>query len=461
MKIERPLYWQQGQLLQPQHFQLQERAFDSRLAPLFKHGQPHFWGVAALEIDEEAIAAGVFRLHSGEFLFPDGSFVQYPGNGVIPPRLLAAPLPEGKPLLLYLGLRRWQESGANVAEIDESDDLGAITCRYLVDRLPEEVGDLHGNGPQRPVRRLTCLLRVFREDELTQGGDYLLLPVARLEELGGLGLSKDFIPPSLSLKACQPLKRLVGEIRDQLSARCHQLEQYKRQRGVQNADFGSRDMVYLLALRTLNRYLPQLFHLCEAPSAHPWVAYGVLRQLIGELSSFSLRVNFLGEAEGGEPLLPPYDHKRLRDCFDAVQRLIARLLDELTAGPDYVVRLENDGSCFCAELAPAMFADRNRYFLALKTADPPQHVHRLLIATGKLSAKEHLPTLTSHALPGLPLSYLDTPPAELPRRAGTLYFAVDHRHDQWEFVAKGHNIALNWDKAPADLAVELMVVERT
>ena len=40
------------------------------------------------------------------------------------------------------------------------------------------------------------------------------------------------------------------------------LEEYKRQRGIQT-EFGSRDMVYLLALRSLNRYRP-LYHVTEA-----------------------------------------------------------------------------------------------------------------------------------------------------------------------------------------------------
>jgi type VI secretion system protein ImpJ len=48
----------------------------------------------------------------------------------------------------------------------------------------------------------------------------------------------------------------------------------------------------------------------------------------------------------------------------------------------------------------------------------------------------------------------------LPRRAGALYFQVDHHSDQWTAITKGRNIALFWDSAPEDLKVELMVVGR-
>jgi type VI secretion system protein ImpJ len=460
MKIQRPLFWHQGLFLQPQHFQLQDRAAHSGLIPFLTYHGPHFWGVGAAEIDRGALGTGTFNLESGHFLFQDGSYLEFPGNALVQPRAFDANLEEGKPLQVYLGMRKWNETGENVTVIDTPDDLGSACTRFVAWPDPEEVRDLHGQGPDGQVRRLHYLLKLCWDKELDKLGDYDLIPLAQLENSGGVRLSTTFIPPSLTLAATASLMKLVREVRDQLAARIHQLEQYKKQRGVQNAEFGSRDMVYLLALTTLSRHLPHLFHLTEAPAVHPWVAYGALRQLLGELSSFSLRVNFLGESEGGVRLLPLYDHKRLWDCFSAAQDLVTRLLDDITAGPDYVVRLVNDGTYFSAELKPSLLEGGSRFFLALKTEEDPQVVHRLVESAAKLSAREHLPVLTSHALPGLALEPLHVPPQELPRRANTLYFSVDHRHDQWNLVTKGNNIALNWDTAPEDLEVELMIVEK-
>ncbi len=79
----------------------------------------------------------------------------------------------------------------------------------------------------------------------------------------------------------------------------------KRDRGIHTAEFGSRDMVYLLALRSLNRYIPQLFHLSES-TGHPWTVYGLLRQLIGELSSFSEQFTVSGDTVDGSSELPKY-----------------------------------------------------------------------------------------------------------------------------------------------------------
>jgi len=79
----------------------------------------------------------------------------------------------------------------------------------------------------------------------------------------------------------------------------------------------------------------------------------------------------------------------------------------------------------------------------------------------KLGARESLPILIARALPGVRLEHLDLPPQELPRRARSIYFQVDHHSDQWAYVERGNNIALYWDVAPEDLKVELMVVGRS
>ena len=109
-------------------------------------------------------------------------------------------------------------------------------------------------------------------------------------------------------------------------------------------------MVYLLALRSLNRYVPLFFHVTEVQQVHPWAVYGMLRQLIGELSSFSERINVMGELEDGTRTLPNYDHRNLWECFSAAQALVILLLDEITAGPEYVIRLVYDGTYYAAPI---------------------------------------------------------------------------------------------------------------
>ncbi|MGC9323789.1 MAG: type VI secretion system baseplate subunit TssK [Desulfomonilia bacterium] len=140
---------------------------------------------------------------------------------------------------------------------------------------------------------------------------------------------------------------------------------------------------------------------------------------------------------------------------------MTRLLDEITAGPEYVFALPYDGTYYSSDLPPAIFEGKNRFYLAIETEQEPQAMLSSLDSSAKLSSRESLAILIVRALPALKLKHLPTPPQELPRRANAHYFQIDHHGEQWANVQKGKNIALFWDSAPEDLKVELMVVARS
>jgi type VI secretion system protein ImpJ len=463
LESTRQLFWHQGLFLQPHHFQLADRYFQSLLAPYHRFIEPYLWGAAGLDISSAALGNRSFELVRGEFIFQDGSHVILPGNTVVSARSFEEDWIDGdRPLKVYLGLKNWNTSGENVTVLPELEGTGQVTTRFVTRTDPEEVDDLYQPGPKAQVRSLQFLLRIFWETEKDQLGDYLLLPVGQIERQGEeIRLSERYIPPCLNLQSSQFLLQLLKEIRDQLASRCRQLEEYKVQKGVHTAEFGTRDTVFLLALRSLNRYVPLLYHYLESPQVHPWAVFGKLRQLIGELSSFSDEVNVLGDTEGGTSLLKTYDHQDLGACFVAAQSLITRLLDAITSGPEYVIRLIYDGTYFAADLPPAIFEGRNRFYLVLESEEDPKNILQSLTSVAKLSSRESLPLLIARALPGVGVENLSIPPQELPRRSHSLYFQLDHHSDQWAQVEKAHNIALYWDDAPEDLKVELMVVGRS
>jgi len=457
--MEMPLFWQQGTLLQPQHFQLMEQGAAERLAPYRGYLQPHLWGVGALKINKAALTLGSFEVVEGEFLFPDGSFAAFPQNARLAPRSFDPHLfEEGAPHTVYLGLRKWQERAPNVSVVEQG--AAPAPTRFAVGPTGVRVPDLHAGGPEVEVQRLDLVLRIFWETELDQVGEYELIPLAQLERSGAeIVCSERFVPPSLCCSASGVLHRLVREIRDQVLARARQLEEFKTKRRIHGAEFGSRDMVFILALGAVNRYLPLLGHFVEAPRVHPWQVFGVLRQLVGELSAFSDSVDVLGQAPG-EQGLPGYQHRDLYGCFAAAQRLVLRLLDEVTAGPEYVIALEFDGRTFSCDLKPALFEGRNRFFLALSCEAERQTVLKELEQGAKVSSPVQLELLINRSLPGIPLQYLQIPPQELPRRADTLYLAIDHSDVQWDGIRREGSLALHWAGAPEGLVVELMVVGR-
>ncbi|HUT71268.1 MAG TPA: type VI secretion system baseplate subunit TssK [Desulfatiglandales bacterium] len=461
--MERPLFWHQGLFLQPQHLQLADLHAQSLLTPVYKYLCPYPWGIGELEIQTAALDNLNFNLVRGNFVFPDMTYTALPGNAIIEARSFDEAWVEGgKPLGVYVGLKKWNEIGENVTVLPRLSNLADVNTRFVTTADPEEVQDLHHNGPPAQVQRLHHVLKVFWETEKDQLGEYQLIPVARLERTGErVVLSEKFIPPALTVKSSEVLLRLIVDIKDQIASRGRQLESYKRDRGIHTAEFGARDTVYLLALRSLNRYIPFLEHVLASGHAHPWNVYGLLRQMIGELSAFSEQVDVMGELADGSQGVLGYDHRNLHGCFEGVGAIITKLLDEITAGPEYVFQLLFDGTYYASDLQPAIFEGANRFYLVFETEADPQSVLQSLETIVKLSSRESLPLLIARALPGIKVEHLSAPPQELPRRARAIYCQIDHHGDQWAQVQKGHNIALYWDTAPEDLKIELMVVGRT
>ena len=458
----KPLFWHQGLFLQPHHFQLNDLYNRSLLEPWYRFMAPHFWGVGRFGIDEAALANYIFDIQGGEFLFPDNAHVIIGENGEIQARSFEKAWKDGgKSFSVYLGLKKWDVTGENVSLLTDYNDLSKVTKRFVSSTAPEEIEDLHGNGPKAEVKRMSFLIKIFWETEIDHHGDYQLIPIARLKKnLEEIVVCNDFIPPCLTIAGSDILAGIVKETKDQLFSRSRQLEAVKRSKGVHTAEFGSRDMVYMLALRSLNRYVPLLTHLTATIQSQPWTIYGVMRQIVGELSSFSADISANGELEDGTSLLPEYDHKKLWECFTGAQHLITRLLDEITSGPEYIIPLLFDGTYFTAEVPPGIFEGSNRFFLVLESEENNDNIIESMKHIAKLSARESMPILIAQSLPGVKLEHLEIPPQELPRKASSTYFKIDHHGKQWAPVKGGNNMALYWDTAPEDLKAELMIVRR-
>jgi type VI secretion system protein ImpJ len=248
---------------------------------------------------------------------------------------------------------------------------------------------------------------------------------------------------------------MLKEMRELLTAKGCELSEYKHQHTLHTLAMGSRDTIFLLMMQTVNRYVPLFHHYLELAETHPHTLYVLLRQLVGELSTFSETVSVLGGP------LPAYRHDRLWECFDAAMRMAKSLLNELTKGPDCVVPLVFDSEYFAAALEQRFFEGNNRYYLSIKADMAQWDLLRLLIESGKICAREEMETLRKQALPGLRIDYLESPPEELPRRAHCNYFLIDHHASLWRRIEQHRNIAVYCELPPKKVEVQLLVLFET
>jgi type VI secretion system protein ImpJ len=305
-------------------------------------------------------------------------------------------------------------------------------------------------------------LKIFWENELEELNNYYLIPLAQLVRDGKeIKLSDKFIPPTISVSGSDELVKIIKDIRDQVSSRCRQLEEYKSPREIQSTNFESGYMIYLLALRSLNRFVPVLFHLTETPNIHPWIYYGVLRQLIGELSTFTENISAAGELFDGTKVLPLYDHRNLWTCFSAVHDLVGNMLNRIIIGPEHIIRLKRDGNYFKGEIPVSAFDSRNAFYLVVRTDEEPDKVPEDIQKIAKLSSSEYIGTVISRALHGINLEQSPVPPPGLPKRPNSFYFKIDHYSSQWGEVQRSQNISFYWDTAPEDAVAQIVVLRGT
>lgn len=459
---QRPLFWHQGLFLQPQHFQQLDLYYQSVRTPETVYQKPYFWGVKRLRIQEAALQNRTFEVSEIEILFQDGTWVAYPGNAVMqsrPFKDISFDFESGKPFKVYLGLRKWNKGDRNVTSTSGTEDLNTMGTRYVCPIDPEAVRDMYHAGPPAHVRFMNHVLRFFWESEIEGLGDYLLLPIAQLQLEGKeIVLSSDFLPPSLTIGASETLTQILRDIREQVTSRCRVLEMYKLSRESRTHELEGALFRYLLALISLNRYIPPLYHLAEAPAVHPWDVFGLLRQLIGELSSYTERIDALATLTDGTQLLPDYDHENLAACFHEAQVLIGELLSAIILGEENVVHLAREESRFQGHIPADRFTDRDIYCLVVRAPGARDEVLDMFGRIVKMGSTEEIASLLARALPGVPLEPRTASLPGIPRRPDSYYFMLDKVHPQWQAIKKTGNICLYWDQAPEETTAELVIL---
>lgn len=464
MNDNQPIFWHQGLFLQPQHFQHGDALRQQELARLVELTQPHAWGIASMEIEEPALATLRLAVSQVSLRFRDGTLVEYPGNAILEPRSFDLErLGDGR--TAYLGLRRESPDQPSVLEFESLAEAGRAESRLAVAADAQMLPDRYTGGPSARVKLMSYVLRIFWEDELDQLDHYELVPLARLEQDGDIArLSRNFVPPSLSLAAAPGLLQIVRQVRDELVGRARQLDVFKPVSGaaMQTGEADPGQAGLLLALSVLNRHGPKLQHLIEAAQTHPWQAYGALRQLVGELSTFSERYNMLGETRDGRALVPTYRHDDPSAGFGALAMLVRTLLNEIAAAPEMMVSLLPGGAgqgFLQNELPDGFFGLRHRYHLVVRGDLDPVGTAANLPRDAKLGAPDVIETLVIRSLPGVELIHLPDPPRGMPRRPGALYFRIDPLSDAWDAVEAARAVALFLPGAPMDLQAELIVTK--
>lgn len=443
------IYWYSGVYLQPQHLQSVDLHHSYMLSRQRQLTQPWNTGIIRCDFNPETLVDFTLKITHLKAILPSGDYLEYPGNCALQPRQFRDVWKQTeKPFTLWLALRRFDPRYANVGDSPNS--------RWLNPDKEDVMKDVYFNGPECSVARIIYNVQILSDEEKQAVVDCEFLPLLRLRyEHDQVAIDASFCPPLVTLNGSPALKIQLDGLYAELANRAHQLAEYKRPDRLREQSLG--DITQLLAMRSLNRALPLFHHYCNTPTMHPWPLYGLLVQLIGELSSFSEQCTFNGEWIGEEPLLP-YDHFDLYACFASARRLIVALLNNLTLENNTWVALNAGelriyrGDCKSmpwGKTGPILLMLRSE---TLTSPDPIE-------STGfKIATQSSIQTLIQHALPGINAIRLNPTPRGVPHRPDTCYFMLDRQDSLWASVEQQQDIAFYWDDAPDDLQVQVIFI---
>ena len=458
MTPEKSVFWHQGLFLQPQHFQQTELHQRSLLTPLYQYRQPFPWGIRSVEINESALLNRIVEITEFEGVFQDYSWIMAGKNCTVTARSFADQenaFLEGDAFTVYIGIKKWDNFVSNVKKTQDRDEGSDTRFVSLVD--PVEQDDLYDDGPPAQMRFLEYNLKLFWQTEKETAGDYHLIPILRLKMNGEIvQQDKTFVPPPLTLASSRVLVQMVKNVREQMLARCRVLETYKPVHGQEIGSLEVSSLYYLFALNTLNRHVAQLQHCLSQPLIHPWQLYGLMAQLVAELSTFSDRVNCLAQLRDGQQLLAGYDHLDASACFQEVQQLICELLDGVVIGSERILIMTREKDRFWCEIPPEILQERQLYCLMVRTGHEESEVINSMTHLVKTVSMQSIENLITRSLGGVNMAYRDVPPLGIARRQGCFCFELNTASSQWGQVEKDGTICLHWDQAPDDVAMELV-----
>lgn len=445
MKQLQNVIWSKGTFLTPQHLQVQDRYIEDSLRFQLEALSFRFWGFASLQIDEAKLVEGLFSISAATGVLPDGLLFDFPGADNAPQsRPLNAFFTEDRrKLTVFLAVPEQRPGGLNVG--NRSD----LKTRYLAET--RMLRDENSGTSEKPIQIACKNLRLLVETENREGST--AMPVAEVEKTidGTFRLSPQYVPPMIDVHGNDLLTSMLRGLVETLGARSAVLSGARKQKNQSLAEFTAADVANFWLLYTINSHLPVFRHLFHRTAVHPEQMYSAMLEVAGALTTFSTQIQTRD--------LPEYDHEHLGRCFRELEQKIRTLLE--TTVPTNCVTLPLKlvrESIYATAIDDDKYLNNTRLYLSvganMSDADLISQAPRLM----KVGAAAYVDEIVRHAVPGLKLTHLPSPPAEIPIKLKRKYFALDTAGSVWEGIQRSRNIGVYVPAEFPNAELELVIL---
>lgn len=433
--------WSEGLFLQPQHFQQEQRYFESCLSELSELHTAYHWGVVEFRLDNTLSRQGKIGVQRARAVFPDGTHVDIPGRHASPPLLELSDSVKNE--ILYIGIPLKRTGVSDIAAQNST-----TMSRYL--SVEESVLDsVTPQGTSANIELAEPNFRFLLESQDRSG--FSTIPIARIIEVKGdrtIVLDDNFIPPCLDITASERLKNFLTELSGLLHHRAEAL-------AVRTSDgnrMGTAEVADYLLLMVINRYTPLINHYITQPLFSALEFYKILIQLAGELSTFSNKsrrpVAFL-----------PFSQNALQECFypviNSLRQSLSAVVEQTALAIPFVLR--NYG------IRVAAISDRGLigkafFVMAVKADRAGEEIRQLFPNVSKLGPVENIRDMINLQLPGIKLNPLPVAPRQIPYHSGFTYFEVDRSSDYWKAMQTSGGFALHVGDGFPGLEIEFWAI---
>lgn len=429
--------------LGPQHFQAQNRYFESIVQFASEALAYEPWGLSGLQMDQEALKNGVFALVYARGIMPDGMVFLLPESDALPDsRNLGDTLsPVEDHTDVYLAIPPAAERGKLV-------DGGEKVARYSATGV--EMADEWTGGDQQEIKMAGKNFRLLAKHELA--GE-VALPVARIRRDGSGNYTADskFIPPLLQIQGNERVLIILRRLVELLEDKSRTVAKPKDLSAGTAAGFSAQGISNAWFLHCVNAGLAPLRHLLSTKSAHPEELYREMARLAGALCTFGI--------ESHPAALPLYDHRDLTEVFANLDHHIRTHLELVVPSNFVSIPLVRRAAYFWeAKITDERVLSHSRWIFAIRSKIGESEILSATPRLVKLCSKEFLPKLVQRALPGLTMKHLPVAPPAISPRVDFQYFGVDRSGPCWDHLVATRELGLYVPGELPEPDVELLVV---
>jgi type VI secretion system protein ImpJ len=424
-----PVIWSKGTFLTPQHLQIQDRFIENTLRFQLEALNFRPWGFQELQIDHDALSAGLFSISRATGIFADGLLFEIPAaDPEPPPKPLAECFEVDKDTIdVFLAIPQHRERGLNVSV----SQIGADT-RYRAEVAL--VRDENSGQSEKPVQVARKNFRLLTQGELREGVS--ALPVARVKrtQAGIYQADPYFVPPLIDYRGSDFLVSILRRLVEILSAKSSQLSGGRRQKNQSLADFTASDIANFWLLHTINTNFPILNHIFEAKQCHPERLFSAMLTLAGALTTFSSDIHPRD--------LPKYDHDTLSFCFPDLDDKLRLLLE--TVVPSNFVSLPLkliQQAVYGTSISDDKYLKNTKMYLAIQAEMNQGEMIQKTPQLVKVCSVSHIEHLVRQALPGVPRTHVTAPPSSIPVKLNYQYFSLSQSGVAWEAIGRARNFA--------------------